>query len=197
METMNRIINLMFEFIIENQELGNDDQEIIRYGLELIVIKALFTLSAIIIASNLNSFWECIVFLIAFSIIRTSAGGYHAKTRIQCFVMSMLMIIINISIVKLVTQYIAIYYAMIPLALMSGVVICFLSPVDTDNRPLDADEKIRFKRRTRVILCLELVLVFLLEVLNLRTISTVLLLATVFMAILLIMELIVKRKNNE
>ena len=194
---MSKLLDLTLVFIMNNTKLDNDNSEIIRYGLEVLFIKIIFSMCSLLIAFSLHRFIECLFFLIVFSVIRTSAGGYHARTRIQCFVMSMLMIIINIGVINLVAHYISLYYILVPLDLISVVAIWSLSPVDTENRPLDADEKIRFKRRTRVILCLELVLVFLLEVLNLRTISTVLLLATVFMAILLIMELIVKRKNNE
>ncbi len=194
---MSKLLDLTLVFIMNNTKLDNDNREIIRYGLEILFIKIVFSMCALLIAFSLHCFRECIVFLIAFSAIRTSAGGYHAKTRIQCFVMSMFMIIINIGAVKLVAHYISLYYYLAPLALISVVAIWFLSPVDTENRPLDVDEKIRFKRRTRIILCLEIVLVFLLEILTLRNITVVLLLATSFVAVLLIMELIVKRKNNE
>ena len=194
---MSKLLDLTLVFIMNNTKLDNDNREIIRYGLEILFIKIVFSMCALLIAFSLHCFRECIVFLIAFSAIRTSAGGYHAKTRIQCFVMSMFMIIINIGAVNLVAHYISLYYYLAPLALISVVAIWFLSPVDTENRPLDADEKIRFKKRTRILLCLELVSVIIMEILNLRIIVSEILLATIFMAVLLIMELIVKRKNNE
>ena len=182
---------------MNNTKLDNDNSEIIRYGLEVLFIKIIFSMCSLLIAFSLHRFIECLFFLIVFSVIRTSAGGYHARTRIQCFVMSMLMIIINIGVINLVAHYISLYYILVPLDLISVVAIWSLSPVDTENRPLDADEKIRFKKRTRILLCLELVSVIIMEILNLRIIVSELLLATIFIAVLLIMELIVKRKNNE
>ena len=194
---MNKLLDLTLCFINSNNKLEDDTSEIIRYGLEILFIKIVFSICALFIAVSLHCFWECIVFLMAFSAIRTSAGGFHARTRIQCFVMSMFMIIINIGAVKLVAHYISLYYFLAPLALISIVAIWFLSPVDTENRPLENDEKIRFKKRTRVLLCLELVSVIIMEILDLRNIVFEILLATSFVAVLLIMELIVKRKNNE
>lgn len=194
---MDFILDYAINKISIHNKADDFDKELVRYGLEILLIRSIYTICSIVISAVFGCFWECIVFLMAFSAIRTSAGGYHAKTRVQCFLMSMVMIIINISIVKLVTHYIPIYYAMIPLALMSGVVIWYLSPVDTENRPLEHDEKIRFKKRARFILCLELLSVIIMEILNLRITTSVIMLATIFMAILLIMELIMKRKNNE
>lgn len=194
---MSKLLDLTLVFIMNNTKLDNDNSEIIRYGLEVLFIKIIFSMCSLLIAFSLHRFIECLFFLIVFSVIRTSAGGYHARTRIQCFVMSMLMIIINIGVINLVAHYISLYYILVPLDLISVVAIWSLSPVDTENRPLDADEKIRFKKRTRILLCLELVSVIIMEILNLRIIVSELLLATIFIAVLLIMELIVKRKNNE
>ena len=194
---MSKLLDLTLVFIMNNTKLDNDNSEIIRYGLEVLFIKIIFFFFLLLIAFSLHCFIECLFFLIVFSVIRTSAGGYHARTRIQCFVMSMLMIIINIGVINLVAHYISLYYILVPLDLISVVAIWSLSPVDTENRPLDADEKIRFKKRTRILLCLELVSVIIMEILNLRIIVSELLLATIFIAVLLIMELIVKRKNNE
>lgn len=193
---MDKLLDYMVDHLASNQELDDEDKETVRYGLEILYIKVFFTVCAMFIAALFHCFWECLIFLIMFSAIRTSAGGYHAKTRIQCFIMSMLMIIINIGVVKLTARFPSLDLILISLTLVSIVVIWILSPIDTNNRPFEYDERIRFKNKTRVLLCLETVVAFIMKILNINIMMAVILLSMIFVAALLIMGLISKRINN-
>lgn len=64
--------------------IESDMKEVYAYGLELL-FATLFTGSIVFgLSSQLGIFRKTILLLIPFSIIRSYAGGYHAKTHFRC-----------------------------------------------------------------------------------------------------------------
>jgi accessory gene regulator B len=81
--------------------------------------------------------------------VRVYSGGYHAKTPQGCFVLSTFMLVS----VMLLSRFLYLSAAVYIISLFtSAIIIAFLSPTETANRPLDKTEKRVYKKRTLIIL---------------------------------------------
>lgn len=127
-----------------------EDEEIYLFGLNRMVGNAITIVSMFLCACVLGRVWEWIIFIIAFKTIREYAGGYHATTRVRCYFMTMGMIILVLSI----QNYIRLHsYIALGIWVVCGVVLFCLAPIEAENKPLDEEEKVRYKKKARYIWC--------------------------------------------
>ena len=152
---MDKLLDWVIKFLNQNDdEMDEEKSEIVRYGLEIVLLKVIFLIATLIVGIIMKSFIPCLAFMILFMPLRTNAGGYHAQTRMQCFIQSMLTVAIVIIGIKYINIYIAIM--LLVLTVISLPFIWILSPVDTKNKRLDDEEKVIFKKKTRIILIIEI-----------------------------------------
>lgn len=143
--------NLVANGIVEHEE-----QDIYTYGIHQGIFMIINVLTVIIIGLLFGMIWESLFFIIAYMPLRTYAGGYHAKTPIRCYIMSVLMIILVLLVIRIVpwTNYIVILMSGI-----SGCIIFLLAPVEDRNKPLSINQIIKYKRKTKKILGAELIII--------------------------------------
>lgn len=190
---MDRLLDKLMNFLYNNQEnMSEERYEIVKYGLEIILIKYLFFAAALIIGIIMHSFWECLIFIIFLSSIRSQSGGYHADTRIQCFVQSMLTFLVTLSLLKLQSIYEILVIPLAVLAFCSSIIIWLLAPIDTENKPLSENEKKKFGLKSKVILCLEIAIAIVSYLIGFDGISCSVMLALIATALLMLMG---KKKN--
>ena len=85
-----RIVNKLEE----NGSIEAEDKEVYIYALNMIQVYITnFAISAAI-GIALGMFWYCMVFLIAFMILRQEAGGYHARGWKACYFLSTLILVV-------------------------------------------------------------------------------------------------------
>ena len=60
---MDIFLDKIMDFIIQNKKIDNDEVEIVRYGLEMTVLKITFFFAALIVSLFMNSVWQYIIFL--------------------------------------------------------------------------------------------------------------------------------------
>lgn len=131
-------------FDIELSEEEKD--ELVSYGLMRVRGILISTLLVIGMGYLFGVPWNALVFWFTFCIIRRYAGGYHADDRIRCYVISLLIltgVILGIKYVRINE------YLLFGIHLFCLILICALAPVETENKRLEADEKIRYKRKTK------------------------------------------------
>ena len=159
---MNKLLDNMMKFLNETDEMTKEQQELIRYGLELLILKGIFILSTVIIGLFLGCISKCIIFLILFIPIRSTAGGYHARTRTHCFFLSVFTVILTIEVQRLMEQQPQIYILILVTSIIFGIVLWIASPVEHKNKPLTYNEKIQARKKLRVNMCIESILSLLL-----------------------------------
>lgn len=151
-----RVINKIISSMKKN--ISDDiDDEIISYGLEIIITKAVFIAIIIFLGIITKCLPDVIAFIIAFTVIRQYGGGYHADTRIRCFILSVLTLFLDIVMIKLAELGFISMLFLIIITLLSVVYIWIVAPIDTKNKRLDADEIVHYGKRVKVvilILCL-------------------------------------------
>lgn len=148
---------------IQYKVISGEDYELYRYGVQNGCILLFNLLSALAIGFLCRMPIECCIFLLAFIPLRTFAGGYHAKTAVQCYFYSML-IIIGILL--------GLRFLRIPVwicAILSGfgcITTLVLAPVEDMNKPLDSIEKSVYRKRSLLILTIEICGLFISRVLH-------------------------------
>lgn len=193
---MDKLLDATMDFLYRNEENMDEEQaEIVRYGLELFFLKAFFFLATIVIGILMGSFWESIIFTALLSGIRTMAGGFHANTRTQCFIMSMLTFTCVLMILKLVAVYNVILIPLTVLAVISSLVIWKYAPIDTENKTLEDDEISVFRKKARVMLIVEVCLAVATYLIGFVSIACSALLALIVTGILMSAELPNKRRR--
>ncbi|WP_295066998.1 accessory gene regulator B family protein [Ruminococcus sp.] len=146
---MDKILNAIMKKLLRNGYVKNDDAEIVRYGLEITIMKTVLTSLALIIAAILKSFIAIIIFLMFFIMLRSCCGGYHSSSRIGCIILSITMLMIIIVISKLLRNPERLYVS----ALFSGtgaIIITIFAPTETPTKPFDDIERKVFRRRSLI-----------------------------------------------
>lgn len=185
---MDIFLDKIMDFIIHNRKIDDNEAEIVRYGLEMAVLKITFFAAALVVSLLMNSFWQFIIFISLFSLLRSYAGGYHAQTRIRCFVQSMLLIVSAIIIINITQKSTCIIVPLSVVALAASIIIWRIAPVDSKNKRLDFDEKAVMRRKTRITLMVEIIIGIASYFFNFKTISCAVTLSIIASCVLLLAE---------
>lgn len=85
-----------------------------------------------------------ILFLVCIIPLRSYAGGWHARTGLQCYLLSMAVYIITMLLCSRLIDWISLPYQMI-LFLISSAAVVLLSPVETPQKPLTPSKRKKFR----------------------------------------------------
>lgn len=69
--------------------IQEDDINECRYGLEMFISSSVEVLSILLISIFVRNFVETLLFFAAFIPLRVYAGGYHANTKLRCYLISL------------------------------------------------------------------------------------------------------------
>lgn len=125
--------------------IREEDAPIYRYGLEAMYSSLLELLSILALAALIGNFWQTVLFFAAFIPLRLYAGGYHASTRLRCFLTSLVVYAAFIIALKIVPVA-----WFVPLAFIGGAVsfliIWLFAPVIHQNHRSGLKHQVRFRR---------------------------------------------------
>lgn len=163
---------------IENQlALDNDRASIIEYGLYAFFQMGIAILATAIIGAIFNVMIEALLISFVIAILRKSSGGVHASTSINCTIVGALVAVTPACIIKHISfnsNYIIIIGIL--LYIISFIIIYKLAPVDSPNKPIRKEDKIkRLKRGSIIILSIYMIIVLINLVLYYRNKSNLLL----------------------
>jgi len=127
-----------------------DERSVIEFGIGILLSKMLNLITEIIIGCLFSMLAETVIFLLAFSFLRSYAGGFHASSSLKCYVSSSAIMAVALLIIR---------YADMPIANVAfalfGTLLCLIfAPVGSRNKPLDSVEKAVYRKRTLIILLL-------------------------------------------
>lgn len=132
-----------------------EDAEIVKYGLEALTDNILAFLLTALVGFFYGSLLSGIgLWVLAFP-LRKYAGGYHAKTKVRCYLISVGMLVVAFALLYQPDYHPAVHFILVTI---SGSYIFMKAPVDHENKVLDAIERRVYRKRTRIVLALEGVL---------------------------------------
>lgn len=121
---MKKALSSISKLLIKKSKTNNYNKEIIEYGLQVLIFN-FFTIFIILFISRLFSdILFGFFFLITFSFLRITIGGFHAKTLYSCTLIMILIMLIN-----LLLRNIHVYFTILKLlSLISILILIFLHP---------------------------------------------------------------------
>lgn len=138
------------DFVCGTDCAEEDERSIIEFGIGILLSKTLNLITEIIIGCLFSMLFETLIFLLAFSFLRSYAGGFHASTSLKCYFLSSVIM----AAALLIEKYVDMPFINIIFALF-GMIICLIfAPVESKNKPLDEVEKSVYRKRTLIILFL-------------------------------------------
>lgn len=172
----------LIEKFYKNYE-NDEEKEILEYGYEMLKTVVFGLIGAVIIATIMNELLYGMTLLIVIIPLRQNAGGFHAKSKGMCAIISVLIYICALLIIK----YLPINkWALIGVFFLSAVVIIHDAPVDNVNNRLDETELKVYGNRTRIVLAIESVLFMLMFACRMYSLSLTVVESFVIVAMILI-----------
>lgn len=144
---MIKLISDKFACFLCKDEGQKDNFDLYEYAIYIILSSAFHMATVIVLGLVFNLLTESLVFYLSFIVIRKFAGGYHAKTPTRCYIISIITIVLMLCIIKwiLIINYLSIYYSLFFSELVCVLILCFLSPLDTENKLLNGKERTIYK----------------------------------------------------
>lgn len=146
-EKYRNLIDRITYGLVEDESIDAADVEAYKFGLEVTILKAIHFVSYIAIALCMKKFFEFIIIFALFYVFRRNTGGFHAQTRIGCYLFSCAVIFLSL----LVTELSFAWWGMAVVSVLDLIVLLILSPVQHINRKLDAEDIACFRRRLKII----------------------------------------------
>ena len=139
------------------------DSELYEYGFWQGGVLFFNFLTVVLLGILFNMLLESMIFLVFYGVLRTIAGGYHARTQNTCYILSIILMMVVLIMLK--TFHWNTILCCI-LTILSISVIFILAPVQDENKLLDETEKTVFKKLSRLISLLYGLIIFLLFLFN-------------------------------
>lgn len=145
---MKRHQNLLVDSLLQNKIISAEEAEIYQFGIECFLLKAVNCLSYLIIAVLMEMLLELLVMGGILIPLRRSAGGYHAKTKVGCYIFSCVVVAAALFVCRVLSMH-YVWYAML---FFANFLVFFLAPVDNKNKIMDTAEKRYFREKTLKVL---------------------------------------------
>lgn len=146
---INKLSVLLSEEISLRLNSSDDEKEIYAYSIEvlfsLVVNICILTVTSIILKKQI----ELIIFTLFFAGLRAYAGGYHSKTHIECFAITLSIFLMS----SLSSTFFTAFGKAILIfgTLFSIAMVFWLAPSESPNKPLSEKRRKRNKIISRAI----------------------------------------------
>lgn len=131
------------EKLIDASVMEEGDRELYVYGFFLLITRCFFFLVTIAFGCLLGIPCESAIFYIVFMLLRSYAGGVHARTEMACTVWTTVAMGMAAVIIRMLEES----NAKIPLCVfLCNICLLVLSPLDSKEKPLDAEEKRGYRK---------------------------------------------------
>lgn len=158
------MVSKIIDNLILNKIIPNEDRDIYEYGLTQLPHLLLNIIFALIVGLLFDLLIETLFFEILYINIRSYSGGYHAKTRRNCTIISFAILILSCLLtnffirVKIHNKFVL----LLIIGIFNSMFIYRLSPVQAQNKPLSMEDiaQIRKKLFDKIIICNILFTVF-------------------------------------
>lgn len=141
------LVDKIIENLIKNNSIDVADVEVYKFGVEATILKLLHYTSYLVIALCMDRFLEFAIIFAVFYIFRRNTGGFHAQTRIGCYLFSCAVIFLSLLATRLSINW----WSAATISFLDIIVLLVLSPVQNSNRNLDTEDIEYFRHRLRIL----------------------------------------------
>lgn len=147
---MNNLSAYITELLVEFNFVSTDNKEICKYGIENLLISVIEITSILIIGSILEKTIPTIIFVATIVILRRYTGGYHANTKIGCYLVFVLSYIIFLVMLINVSEE-HIKNIGITIMAFSNYIVHKFAPIVNQNKRVEKDELYAYRTLSIVI----------------------------------------------
>lgn len=151
---MEKFFNRVVDELEENKIIEAEDKEVYIYTLHMVQAYVINFVISAAIGIAMDMFGYCMIFLIAFMILRQEAGGYHARSWKACYFLSTMILVAALVWIKV--RFIWKIYITAVLAVISAICIYIHAPLADENKPLDERDTKAIRKRAQRIVFFEL-----------------------------------------
>ncbi len=176
-----------------SQAISREDVSLVTFG----IVQGLRTLIEIIImlitGFVFRLYWQGVVILVVFMPLRIYAGGYHAKTPLQCAIKTWLLFLGVLLWLKFVPAYL-----WLQIVLLAGTAACLwkFAPVQHVNKPLEEYEVLKYRKRAFGIFGGETILFIVFRLLDFTGVARCVVLGIAMVVIIMIPAVVLGGKKN-
>ncbi|MFT3984210.1 MAG: accessory gene regulator B family protein [Lachnospiraceae bacterium] len=136
--------------LLEKNIIKEEDAQIYRFGMECLAIKAVTFLSYVVIALVMAKLKDFAIIMLVFVPLRKAAGGFHAKTKMRCYLLSCGLLAAALFLCRGIVN-LSMWTAILGIM---DIAFLWMAPIDHENKRMDEEEICFFRKRTRVRLLL-------------------------------------------
>ena len=140
-----------------------EERAIYRYGFDALFTALLQMASIFLLAIVVGNFFETFLFFLAFIPLRIYAGGYHAGTRLKCYLLSLA----NYGVFSLALLFVpGAFYSPLILCgcVFSAVIVLTYAPIVHANRKASEASKKHYRRVSLAVVSTEIIMLLTLQV---------------------------------
>ena len=162
----------MIEYMVKKAiELGiikSEDFDLYNYAFALLFSSLITWGTILLIGMIFRRFVGCLCFVLFFVPLRQYAGGVHIKTRIGCYIVSvvLLFLLIVASTLLITLNLINIQLLLLPVSLL---IVFTLAPQEDINKPVSNNEYSYCRKVSRIIILSEVFLNYTMYLLGVNT----------------------------
>jgi len=155
---MDKVASKITEHLLLMDVIDQKDAAIYCYGLEVLLLSLLEIISILCLALLVGNFFETLFYFAAFIPLRLFAGGYHASTRLRCYLLSLFVYgIFTWLLTNFPSEHRLLFSVVV--AGFSVVVIFLFAPVIHPNRYCEGSESKFLKKTSWKIVLMEMILI--------------------------------------
>lgn len=181
--------------IADNQigkgRIAGYDRAIYQYGYVLLMETGINIFLSVVLGVICHTLPEVLLFLLFFIPLRSYAGGWHMAHAWQCILVTNITILCVTLAAAFLSRYLSAGF-LLGADILACAVICIMSPIDTEAKPLEEDEKIIYRKKARIICISELFINMIISLLSWNRFLCVISMSHCILVFSLILE-----KNNK
>lgn len=135
--------------MVDKGIVPKEDVDLYRYGIENGIIVAGNLLASVVFGIATGRLGMVLVFLLFYVTLRSYSGGIHSRSKLNCFILSMLILLVPVYTYQWFFEVVEEPWIII-MGIISFLSIWMLSPVESENKPLDEMEQRVYKKVSRV-----------------------------------------------
>lgn len=159
---MQRYTGAIITWLIRQNAIQEQDRELYTYALYSVALLMMPWMLIIVFGWIIGNIRQAVVMIIPFMMLRKFSGGFHAKTPLRCMAISSFLLFLCI---KIIFELSCSWKLLIVTAIM-GVSLIIFSPVDSQERRLEKQQKEQYRKVVCGFVMFFLALIFILWKLN-------------------------------
>lgn len=155
---MQNLARLTSERLAKQGIIPEKEVALYRYGFEALYFSLAELLSIMLVALVVGNFWETMLFFAAFIPLRVYAGGYHASTRLGCYLTSLGVYAGFTVVMKFIPAQSVVPFIVLG-SILSLLIIWLYAPLVHNNHKVSQESRQRYRIRSRIICLAEILLI--------------------------------------